>query len=89
MRPSIDHTILSPGGKVSRRAREAAIKREHDRLFPPSYWDTETPGETPEGRRERLLRLATMLRNLAERGMCTRKYMREAAKLEKEAAASE
>lgn len=31
--PSIDHSLLSPSGHISKRARKAALAREHDRLF--------------------------------------------------------
>lgn len=51
-RPSIDHSLLSPSGRVSRRARQAALKREHDRLFPPGYWDA-APKTEAEAKRER------------------------------------
>lgn len=87
MRPSIDHTILSPSGRVSKRAREAALKREHDRLFPPGFWDE--PAKTQEQLRQEkattLRRSAAHLRELAERGMSRKKFLREAAKLEEQA----
>lgn len=38
-RPSIDHGLLSPNGRMSKRARDAAMKREAARLFPPGFWD--------------------------------------------------
>src|ERR1700690_1149210 len=31
--PAIDHGLLSPSGHISNRARKAALKREHARLF--------------------------------------------------------
>lgn len=88
MHPSIDHTLLSPSGRVSKRAREAALKREAARLFPPGYWDAvkPRPEEDDAARRERLLRTADNLRDLASRGMSTRKFLRVAALLEAEAA---
>lgn len=87
-RPSIDHTLLSPSGTASKRAREAALKREHDRLFPAGYWDA--PEKPPEmiaaEKAATLRRSAANLRELAERGMSTRKFLREAAQLEAQAA---
>ena len=89
-RPCIDHTILSPNGRVSKRAREAALKREHDRLFPPGFWDAPEKSEAERAaeKRERLLRSAANLRELADRGMSPRKFRKEAEKLEAEAAAA-
>jgi hypothetical protein len=80
MRPSIDHSILSPSGHVSKRTRDAALARETSRLFPeglaaPKFVDTRTD-------RERLLHQAKELRELAARGMHPRKYAKEAARLE-------
>lgn len=85
--PSIDHSLLSPSGHVSKRARKAAMKREHDRLFPPGFWDR--PGETAHQRIDRMLASARNLRDLASRGMSPRKFIREAARIEREAAAME
>lgn len=88
MRPSIDHTILSPCGRVSKRGRAAALAREHARLFPPGYWDETEPTEA-EARAAKVLtlrRAATNLRELAARGMSTRKFTRAAEVLEAEAA---
>ena len=78
----IDHGILSPSGKVSKRARKAALKRCAKELFPDDFVWPSTPQPT---KRERLLRQAAELRALANRGMNTRKYNKEADKLEKEA----
>lgn len=83
--PSIDHTILSPSGRCSKRARKAALERERQRLFPPGL-DLKG-GPTPQpSKKERLLRHAARLRGLAERGMCRRKYRKLAAEAEAEAA---
>ena len=85
--PSIDHSLLSPSGKCSQRAREAALKREAARLFPPGFWDQAEP--TPEARAAqeviRLRRSAATLREMAARGMNAKRYTREAAQLETEA----
>lgn len=87
-RPSIDHTILSPSGRVSKRARAAALKREHDRLFPRGYWDEpkKTDAELAKEKATALRRSAATLRDLAARGMATKRYLKQAAKLEADAA---
>lgn len=91
MRPSIDHTLLSPSGRASKRARAAALKREHARLFPPGYWDEPEPSESEQriARALCLRRAAADLRDLAARGMSVRKFTRAADALEAEAAALE
>ncbi len=82
MWPSIDHSILSPSGHCSKRARKAALKREYARLFPPDVL-ADMRGHLPQvSEREQLMRQAKQLRELAERGMCPRKYRREAERLE-------
>ena len=80
-RPSIDHSLLSPSGRMSKRARKAAMAREHDRLFPPGYWErvNHTPQPTE---RERDLAHAKRLREFAARGMSVRKFTKEAERLE-------
>lgn len=85
--PSIDHSLLSPSGRCSKRARNAAMKREAAKLFPPGFWDkpTPTPEEQAKKKAENLRHTAQILRDLAERGMNTRKYAREAAKLDAQA----
>ena len=82
--PILDESILSPSGHCSKRARAAALKRVAAELFPPGYWDK--PAPTDADRRAALLRSAANLRELAARGMSTRRYLREAARLESEAA---
>lgn len=84
--PAIDHSGLSPSGRCSKRARAAWLKREAARLFPPGTFVTATPQPAPADQ----LRLnAARLRDLAGRGMSPRKFAREAARLEAEAAALE
>lgn len=85
--PSIDHTILSPSGRASKRARKAALEREAARLFPPGYFDPPelTEAEHNARRAEALLRSAATLRDLAERGMKPRAHRKHAARLEAEA----
>ena len=76
--------LSSPSGRMSKRARKAA---EH-RLFVALFGDGEClrpqlPVQPSEC--ERLLEQAKKLRELAARGMCVRKYLREAERLEQEA----
>lgn len=82
--PSIDHSLLSPSGKCSKQLRQQAMKREKERLFA----DVEPVKETEEQRKEREVKAkrehVKRLRELANRGMNTRKYNREADRIEKE-----
>lgn len=83
-RPSIDHSILSPSGRVSKRARRAALERARVELFGPN--GLERPGLPPQpSERERLLAHAARLRDLAARGMKSRAFIKEATRLETEA----
>lgn len=85
--PSIDHTLLSPSGRCSKRARDAAMKREAAKLFPPGFFDkpTPTPEEQARQKADGLRLAAKTLRELAARGMNRHRYTHEAAKLEAEA----
>jgi hypothetical protein len=89
--PSIDHSVLSPSGRVSKAARNAAFKREAARLFPEGFWDPpeKTAAEQAREKAESLRRSAANLRQLAARGMSTKKFTREATRMEAEAAALE
>ena len=65
MIPSIDHSLLSPSGRVSKRARKAALKREQARLFPPGYWEAikeENKKEMMPSIGERVARLKELAR---------------------------
>lgn len=83
MVPSIDHSLLSPSGRMSARARKAAIAREAIRLFPPGTF----PPAAAQDKALALRRHAVTLRELASRGMSPRKHLAAAARLEAEAAA--
>ena len=85
--PEIDHIILSPSGHCSKRAREAALKREHDRIFPPGFWNEPEPTEEQQkqAKAQLLLASAANLRELANRGMTPRKFRKAADKMEAEA----
>ena len=77
--PSIDHSLISPNGHMSKRARAAALKREGERLFAGVELNPATPQPKES---ETLLAHAARLRELAARGMQVRKYTREADKAE-------
>ena len=77
--PTIDHSSLSPSGRVSKRSRALAIERARYELFGDGLPMPTCPQPTGA---ERLLRQAAELRALAARGMKPRAYMREAARLE-------
>ena len=62
---------------MSRRARSAAMKRETAKLFAGVDLAPRSPPQPSE--KERLLREAAMLEDLASRGMCVRKYPKLAA----------
>jgi len=71
--------LSSPSGRMSKRSRRQALKRLHDSLFPDGI-----PGPQPIQRteRERDLERAKFLREMAGRGMCKRKFIKEAERLE-------
>ena len=81
-RPSIDHSFLSPSGRVSKRARKAAQEITRHELFGDGlpYPTCKQPTD-----RERLLQHAARLRDLAERGMRPKAFIREAEALEAQA----
>ena len=77
----IDHSILSPGGRVSKRAEKSAKERQRKELFGDGL---EYPMIEQPNKRERKLRLIREYRELAGRGMKPRKYEKLAQQLEKE-----
>ena len=81
--PSIDHSLISPDGHMSKAARRRAEKRENERLF--AGCDFEIPPQTIAEKQIALRQTASLLQGLAERGLHPRKYKREADKLEKRA----
>lgn len=78
----MDHGILSPSGKVSRRAERAAKERIRKELLPKGI---PGPQEIQISEKEYLLRRATELRMWADRGFRPRKHRKEADSLELEA----
>ncbi len=104
--PGADHSMLSPSGSVSNRARQAALDR-HQSAFqefaqaqrdyqeeinqgrimdPLGRFSPIQQSDPLEAKRKLLLRNAATLRELAKNGLRPRKYLREAEKLEAEAA---
>lgn len=75
--------MSSPSGRMSKRARRAADKK----LFRDLFGDGSClrPKAPTVDRKAQMLRRAKELRALASRGMCKRKYTKEADRLEKEA----
>lgn len=84
MLTTIDHSLLSPSGRMSKAARERALTREAERLF--DGVDIRPKGPAQPTEREAMLQQAARLRDLAARGMHPRKYVKEAERLEFEAA---
>jgi len=86
-RPALDHSLLSPSGRMTKRARTTALARETARMFPPGYWDApaQSVNERRAGDAKRLRLAAQNLRELAARGMQVRKCLKEASRLEAEA----
>ena len=79
--PSIDHSLLSPSGRMSKRARTAALKREGERLFAGLEPIPEpTDKDKALAKAKSLRRHAANLLDLAQRGMKPRAFPREAAK---------
>lgn len=85
MWPSIDHSILSPSGRISKRAEKAAKARATLELFGPNGLARPRAEQPTES--ESLLRQAAELRELAARGMHPRSYIRKAEELERRARA--
>jgi hypothetical protein len=79
-RPGLDHSLLSPSGKVSSRARQAALRRAVVDIFGPEGLQPASVSQPSE--RETLVRQARELRDLAARGMSPRKCRKQAALLE-------
>ena len=77
--PSVDHSLLSPSGKMSKIAKERAQKRLLKELFPEGL---EPPTCRQPTEKEYLLRKASELRELANRGFKPRAYLKEAIRLE-------
>lgn len=81
--PSIDHSFLSPSGKISKRSKDAYIKRFAKELFGPE--GLKPPQCQQPTEKERLLRNAKMWRDLATNGMSPRKYNKMADQAESQA----
>lgn len=87
----LDHSLLSPCGKMSKRALDAAKKRAELDIFGPegaaAFFEGIRIKTAQPADKEYLLRKAAEFRDLASRGIGPRKHMREAVRLESLAAA--
>jgi hypothetical protein len=79
-RESIDHSMLRCTSGMSARALDSAQEANRVALFGKDGLQRAEP--KMENEKENLMRRAAELRHLAEGGMCPRKYMREAIRLE-------
>ena len=79
--PSIDHSLLSPSGRMSKRARTAALERERARLFGPDGLAPPTVQQSSE--RQKLLCRLRDLTALRNRGIHPRIFGRETAEIER------
>jgi hypothetical protein len=78
--PSIDHSFVSPCGHISKRAKKQYLERFANELFGDRSCLIPTCKQPTE--KENLLRRAKELRELAERGMKPRAFIKEARVLE-------
>ena len=78
----MDHSVLSPSGRVSKRAEKAAKERVRRELFGDGL---AFPSCQQPSKRESLLRQSQDLRELAARGLKPRAHIKLAAALENEA----
>lgn len=78
--------LSSPSGRMSKRARKAASDRLRVALFGKHCTREDIQRTTPKkSEKVMLLEQAASLRDLAARGMSTRKFNKEADRLEKQA----
>ena len=77
--PGVDHSLISPNGRISKRSLEAAQERTRQALFGGglAYPSCRQPSE-----REYYLRKASEFRDLAARGVNPRKHTKEAERME-------
>ena len=78
--PSVDHSLLSPSGSMSKGALKAAKERNRIMLFGED--GLEWPKCKQPTEKERDLRLAKTYRDLASNGMSVRKFTKLANNLE-------
>lgn len=77
-------SLSSPSGRMSKRSKEAMQEDLRVKLF--GKEGLSRPGLPKQpSKQENLRRHAARLRDLADRGMSTRSFRREAAKLEEQA----
>lgn len=76
----IDHSILSPSGRVSRATQKRTLERARLELFGKRGLDF--PRAKQESDKENMIRRAKELRELSSRGLKPRAYLKEAIRLE-------
>ncbi len=82
---SIDHSILSPSGHISKRAKKQYMDKFANELFGNGGRELLKPTCKQPTEKESLLRQAETLRDLAKRGMKPRAYLKQAIELENQA----
>lgn len=89
--PSIDHSLISPNGRLSKRAKTAAIARHQAEVD--AWWAEKypEPSDAEKAREDTIVRAASLrlsalnLRALAARGMSRRKFTKAAEEIDAEA----
>jgi hypothetical protein len=77
----IDHSILSPSGYVSKRTKKQTLERVRENLFGNGL---ESPRVQQQTEAEYLKHRIALLRDLAARGLGTRKYKKLADRIQKQ-----
>jgi hypothetical protein len=85
-RAAINQSVLSPSGRVSKRAEAAAKERIRQELFSPQGLEQPTQAAVQPSDIQALRAQAQQLRDLAARGMKPKAYAAKAAELEAQAA---
>lgn len=80
MWPSIDHSLISPSGRMSKRARAAALERERVKLFGEAGLQRSGPKQPSE--RQRLMYRLRDVRAWHAAGMHPRSFAKEIKMLE-------
>lgn len=78
--PSINHSLLSPSGKVSKKHEKKAKEDVRKMLFGDNGLQIPLPDQPSEA--QALLNQAKELRELAKRGMKPKAYIKKAKELE-------
>ena len=83
----LDHSLLSPSGHISKRSKERALQPLKDAINADYAADRKSYAKQMQAGKPRWMRqYADFLRGLASRGMKPRSHIKEAERLETEAA---